>query len=83
MNFRLPAAIKQTIEEAAAQTGQTVTDFAISTLAETARRVLEEQHSTRLTTRDRARFMKILDDTEAKPNAALRRAAARYKRQVD
>ena len=33
LNFRLPADLKQTIEEAAARLGQSVTDFAVSTLA--------------------------------------------------
>ena len=29
LNFRLPTALKQTIEEAAARTGQSVSDFAV------------------------------------------------------
>ncbi len=32
LNFRLPAEIKQDIEDAAACLGQSVTDFAVSTL---------------------------------------------------
>lgn len=79
LNFRLPAELKKTIEEAAAQLGQTVSDFAISTLVTTARRVLQEHQVTRLSQRDRDRFVALLDDTESRPNKALRAAAKRYK----
>ena len=45
LNFRLPAEIKQVIEEAAAQSGQTVSDFAISTLVHAARQIVREQQT--------------------------------------
>lgn len=79
LNFRLSAELKETIEEAAAQLGQTVSDFAISTLVATARQVLQEHQVTRLSRRDRDRFAALLDDTRSRPNKALRGAAARYK----
>ncbi len=41
LNFRLPADLKAVIEEAAATLGQSVSDFAISTLVQTARTVLQ------------------------------------------
>jgi uncharacterized protein (DUF1778 family) len=79
LNFRLSAELKETIEEAAAQLGQTVSDFAISTLVTTARRVLQEHQVTWLSQRDRDRFVALLDDAESRPNKALRAAAKRYK----
>jgi uncharacterized protein (DUF1778 family) len=79
LNFRLSAELKETIEEAAAQLGQTVSDFAVSTLVTTARQVLQEHQVTRLSQRDRDRFMTLLDDAECRPNKALRVAAKRYK----
>ena len=82
LNFRLPADAKRTIEEAAAQMGQTVSDFAISTLVQTARKVLHDQNLTVLSRRDRDLFVALLDDPSAKPNKALRDAAKRYKKQV-
>jgi uncharacterized protein (DUF1778 family) len=78
LNFRLPTEIKETIEEAAARLGQTVSDFAISTLAQTARQVIQDHQITRLSRRDRDRFAALLDDTSVDPNAALIGAAKRY-----
>jgi uncharacterized protein (DUF1778 family) len=82
LNFRLPAEIKQVIEAAALQRGQTVSDFAISTLAQSARQIVEDQNATRLSARDRKKFMSILDNRSARPNKALKEAAKRYKKQV-
>ena len=80
LNFRLPAELKATIETAAAQLGQTTTDFAISTLAQNAREVIEHHNVTRLSGRDREMFVKMLDDVDTHPNAALAAAAERYKK---
>jgi uncharacterized protein (DUF1778 family) len=82
LNFRLTSELKKIIEDAAAQTGQTVSDFAISTLVQASRRILHEQQVTRLTERDRQRFVEMLDDDSTKPNAALTKAAKRYKKEV-
>jgi uncharacterized protein (DUF1778 family) len=79
LNFRLPAELKETIEEAAAQLGQTVSDFAISTLVTTARQVLQEHQVTRLSQRDRNAFVALLDEADSRPNDALRAAAKRYR----
>lgn len=82
LNFRLNSELKKTIEDAAAQSGQTVSDFAISTLVQASRRILHEQEVTRLSDRDRKRFMDMLDDQSTRPNKALVKAARRYKKQV-
>ena len=79
LSFRLPAELKETIEEAAAHLGQSVCDFAVSTLVTAARSVLREHQVTRLSRRDRDAFVTVLDDVDAKPNKALRAAAKRYK----
>jgi uncharacterized protein (DUF1778 family) len=79
LNFRLPSQLKQTIEEAAARTGQSVSDFAVSTLVRTARDVIEQENVTRLSNRDRALFISLLDDKEVGPNDALTAAARKYK----
>jgi uncharacterized protein (DUF1778 family) len=78
LNFRLPVDIKIVIEQAAAATGQSVSDFAVSTLARAAREVIRDQQVTELTERDRDRFLALLDDPRVKPNPALKTAAARY-----
>ena len=80
INVRLPSALKQTIEDAASALGQTVSEFAISTLIREARQVLQDAEITRLSNRDRDRFLKALDSADAKPNAALKSAARRYRK---
>ncbi len=82
LNFRLAADMKDTIEEAAALTGQTVSDFAISVLVGSARRVIQEHDKTVLTNRDRDTFLALLDQTDARPNTALVAAARRYKKRL-
>ncbi len=82
LNFRLPSDLKEVIEEAAASLGQSVSDFAVSTLVQQARSVIEQQHFTILSNRDRDRFIALLDDAEARPNAALVKAAKRYKKRL-
>lgn len=79
LNFRLPSELKQLIEEAATHTGQTVSDFAVSTLVENARRVIGEHNRTELSRRDRDLFIKLIDDPAAEPNTALVAAAEKYK----
>lgn len=83
LNFRLNGELKKLIEDAAAQTGQTVSDFAISTLVDSARRVLREHEVTRLSNRDREVFAAMMDNPTTEPNEALKRAAKRYKKQVN
>ncbi len=80
LNFRLSNESKQTIEEAASLTGQTVSDFAVSVLLGNARKVIQEHDTTVLTHRDRNLVMALLDQTDAKPNKALAAAARRYKK---
>ncbi len=82
LNFRLPVEIKHAIENAAAQRGQSVSDFAVSTLAQAARQILHEQNVTRLSLRDHKRFMAMLDDESSRPNQALIAASKRYSKQV-
>lgn len=82
LNFRLPEELKATIEKAAARLGQSVSDFAVSTLVREAREVIREHDVTELSNRDRDIFVSVLDDAEARPNAALAAAADRYKKEM-
>jgi uncharacterized protein (DUF1778 family) len=78
LDFRLNRQVKEVIEQAAAVSGQSVSEFAVSALYRTAREVLEREQTTRLSNRDRGVFLAMLD-SDAKPNNALKRAARRYK----
>lgn len=82
LNFRLPTDLKSVIEAAAAQLGQSVSDFAVATLVRQARQVVREQSITHLSNRDRDIFVAALDQADLKPNKKLAAAARRYKRQT-
>ena len=82
LDFRLSSDLKEVIEQAAASLGQSVSDFAVSTLVRQARSVIEQANVTVLSQRDRIRFITLLDDSDARPNAALTRAAKRYKKKL-
>jgi uncharacterized protein (DUF1778 family) len=47
-----------------------------------ARRILRDQQITRLSDRDRKRFVAMLDDSSSMPNEALVKAVKRYRKQV-
>ena len=80
LNVSLPSEMKQTIEEAAAALGQTASEFALSAAIREARHVLEEVHVTKLSNRDRDRFLQALNAVDSAPPSALRDAAQRYGR---
>lgn len=80
LNFVLPPEVKATIEGAAAILGQSVDDFAISTLLEKSRTVLEGWSTKPLSDRDRDRLFAHLDDESRQPNAKLAAAAEEYKK---
>jgi uncharacterized protein (DUF1778 family) len=82
LNFRLPGKLKQLIEQAAAQSGQTVSEFAVSALVQSAYAVMQQYDRTALTNRDRDVFIAMLDDIDTQPNAALTTAAEKYKRRM-
>ena len=75
---------RRSIEEAAATLGQSVSDFAVSTLVRQARIVIEQRNVTVLgdRDRDRDRFIALPDDADARPKPALLKAAKRYKRHL-
>lgn len=82
INFRISGELKKTIEDAASRMGQTVSDFAISTLVQASRRVLQDEQVTQLSEQDRQRFVAMLDNESTAPAATLVKAAKRYRKQV-
>jgi uncharacterized protein (DUF1778 family) len=80
LDFRLNSEAKRTIEQAAAVSGQTMKQFAVSTLVQSAEEVLERHRTIHLSNRDRDLFLALLDSDE-RPNDALREAAERFKRE--
>ena len=81
LNFRLPSEIKERVENAALISGVTVTDFAITALANTAEDVLEKHQTRTLSNRDRDIFLAMLD-SDREPNEELKKLAEEYKNRV-
>ena len=79
LNVRLPKEIKKRVENAALVSGITITDFAITALANSADEVLEQHQTRKLSNRDRDLFLDMLDNPPM-PNGALRKAAKNYKK---
>ncbi len=78
VDIRMSAENKALLEQAAAVMGQPLTSFILSSTIDRALDILDRQVITKLSARDMHRLYEILCDRK-KPNAALRRAAERYK----
>jgi uncharacterized protein (DUF1778 family) len=81
LNFRLPVELKERIEKAAIISGVTVTDFAISKLADSADEVLEKHQTRTLSNKDSDIFLEMLENPP-QPNEALLNAVKEYKSRV-
>jgi uncharacterized protein (DUF1778 family) len=68
------------IEQAASVLGQSVSDFVAAALISTAKQVVATCEPTVLNARDWRRFLEIVNDDQAEPNAALTAAADEYKK---
>jgi len=79
LDVRLQSHSKALIEEAAALSGQSLSEYVVSTLLQQSNELLQHYHHIRLSNRDRNQFLALLD-TQDKPNPALARAARKFKR---
>ncbi len=77
LDMRIDAELKTLIERAAAITGQTLTDFAVSNLVDSAMTTIERHERLILNDRDRDRFLDALE-RPPKPLPALAKAARRH-----
>ncbi len=77
IDCRLEIEDKQLIEHAASLLGQSVTDFMILNAKRLAKRIIQNETTTRLSERDYQRFIEIMD-SDAEPNTALKRAWSKY-----
>ena len=78
ITIRQPIAIKRKIEQAAAQRGMTVTSFINAILERAADRTLARIRRRELSQRDQQTLLALLANPEG-PNAALLKAATRYR----
>lgn len=81
LSIRIDPELKELIELAATQTGQTVSAYVVSTLVRDARQVVEDQYTRYLSARDSEIFLKLVDDPPP-PGEALIRAAQHHRAYV-
>ena len=79
LDIRLNSNVKEQIEQAAAVSHQSITDFVVTSLLRASEEALERQQLIQLTNRDRDLFLAALD-SDVRPTRALRKAAERFKR---
>ena len=79
LDIRLNAQAKAKIEQAAAVSHQSITDFVVTSLLRASEEALERQQLIQLTNRDCDLFLAALE-TDVRPNKALHKAAERFKR---
>lgn len=76
---RLAPAVKRALERAADASGRSLSDFVVDSAFSAAKQVIDEHERLRLASEDSKVFLAALDNPP-EPNAALRAAAARYRR---
>ena len=81
LGFRLDRQTKQLIERAADLERRKVTEFCLTTLADTARRTIAEHETLTLSAQDRQAFFAALVKPP-KPSERLARALAEHKRRI-
>jgi uncharacterized protein (DUF1778 family) len=82
LDLRIQGDLKMLIERAAALSGETLSTFVLGSTLRRARKVLREADVIELSNEARDRFLAVLDDADARPNAALMKAAERHKAMI-
>lgn len=77
LDFRLDTEAKEVITQAAYVTGKSLSEFAVSSLVQSAQEVLEKHQTITFSNRDFDAFLEAIESEEL-PNDALKRAAERY-----
>lgn len=81
LDFRVSVESKAMIEQAASLSGQTVSDFAVSTLIKSAQEVISQNRQTKLSLRDQQLFLQMLESND-QPNEALKNALKTYRKKI-
>mgnify|MGYP001366501337 FL=1 len=81
LEARVSAAQKSLLQQAAALSGRTLSEFVVASAQDAARRVIAEHESIRLSREEQLAFVQALLNPP-EPNARLRRAAKSYRQKV-
>jgi uncharacterized protein (DUF1778 family) len=81
LEARISIQLKTQLQQAAALSGRTLSEFVVASAQEAASRILQEHEAIRLNRAEQIAFVTALLDPPA-PNARLRQAAAAYRKQM-
>jgi uncharacterized protein (DUF1778 family) len=81
LEARISPETKALIQKAADLEGRTLTDFVIASVQTAACKVIEQHQTLRLSIKDSEAFVEAILNPP-KPNAALKAAALRYKKEI-
>ena len=81
LEARVSAAQKNLLQQAAALSGRTLSEFVVASAQDAARRVLAEYESIRLSREEQLAFVQALLNPK-EPNARLKRAAKAYRQRT-
>lgn len=81
IHFRVSPEVKKLIDKAILLSGHSLTEFATRSLLDAANEVIEREHTTVLSNRDRDLLLQLLD-ADAKPDKGLRDAAKIHRKLI-
>ncbi len=81
LEARISVEQKTVLQQAAALSGRTLSEFVVASAQEAASRVIQEHETIRLSRTEQIAFVRALVNPPA-PNARLRKAAAAYRAQL-
>jgi len=81
LEARISIEQKTMLQQAAALSGRTLSEFVVASAQEAASRIIQEHESVRLSRAEQIAFVSALLNPPA-PNARLRKAAAAYRKQM-
>ena len=82
VDMRIPQALKDIWQHAAAMRGNSLSDYIINAVSDTAIRDVEQQHVIHLTVRDQMALLNALNTPAREPNERMKKAAADYKKAI-
>jgi len=82
VDMRIPQALKDIWQHAAALRGNSLSDYIINAVSDSAMSDVEQQHVIHLTVRDQAALLNALNAPAREPNERMKKAAATYKKAV-
>ena len=82
VDMRIPHTLKEIWQHAAAMRGNSLSDYIINAVSDSAMRDVEQQYVIHLTVRDQMVLLDALNAPAREPNESMKKAAANYKKAI-